>query len=428
MEGGSTLLEWGEVASVLVARFENRAQITPIVRAAIDGDIVYVALPMGPPSGRNTLQLYVRDDLIAALSAEPVGSGRDGSYPLRVLLLDPAHAAELETYARTGASERPGPPRYFTDEETRTIPGQSSAGVAVSWNVRIAPTTKDPLCGRIICGGKYVLDSVIGTGAIGIVFKASHRDLGRTVAIKVLNPRYRDDPDLLEVFRREARAASQLEHPNLARVYDHGQEPDGLVYIVMEYLSGYTLGSVLTARGKVAIPRALDLAMQVCAGLTAAHDNDIVHRDVKPDNLVLVPAQDDEGRPVEIVKVCDFGIAALGTTATELGSVVGSPEYMPPEQTLGVPVRPSADVYACGIVLYEMLTGEVPFTDAQAFRVLMKQRSEAPRPPSSLEPTIPAVLEALVLRCMEKVPDRRYATARELRAALRQVVSSERMT
>jgi serine/threonine-protein kinase len=451
------------VPTVLVVRFENRPEIGPIVRAAIDVDIVYVALPVAPPSGRSTLHLYVGDELVAALSAEPVGSGRDGAYPLRVRLIDPAHADELEHYARGSSSnppavarpsrspanpavdhddqtleehakivpERPRPPRYFTDEETRTIPGQSVPGVAgivtASWNVRIAPTTKDPLCGRIICGGKYVLDSVIGTGAIGIVFKASHRDLGRTVAIKVLNPRYRDDPELLEVFRREARAASQLEHPNVARVYDYGQEPDGLVYIVMEYLSGYTLGSVLAARGKVTMPRAVEVMMQVCAGLTAAHDHDIVHRDVKPDNIVLVPAQDDEGRPVEIVKVCDFGIAALGTTTTEEGTAVGSPEYMPPEQTMGIPVRPSADVYACGIVLYEMLTGEVPFTDAQAFRVLMKQRSEAPRPPSSVDPAIPAALEAVVLRCMEKAPDRRFATARELRLALRQASSSERM-
>ena len=447
--------------SVLVARFENRAEIGPILRAAIDVDIVYIALPQAPPSGRNTLQVFVGEELVASLGAEPVGSGRDGAYPLRMRLLDPAHAAELEPYARAsssnppaaarpsrspavpavdqdeatvetkGGNRRPRPPAYFSDEETRTIPGQSVPsvkGIAVSWNVRIAPTTKDPLCGRTIAGGKYVLDSVIGTGAIGIVFKASHRDLGRTVAIKVLNPRYRDDPDLLEVFRKEARAASQLEHPNVARVYDYGQEADGLVYIVMEYLSGYTLGSVLSARGKITLGRAGDLMMQVCAGLTAAHDHDIVHRDVKPDNIVLVPAQDDEGRPVEIVKVCDFGIAALGTTTTEEGTVVGSPEYMPPEQSMGIPVRPAADVYACGIVLYEMLTGEVPFTDVQPFRVLMKQRSEAPRPPSSLEPTIPASLEALVLRCMEKAPERRYASTRDLRLALRQVIASERMT
>jgi serine/threonine-protein kinase len=162
--------------------------------------------------------------------------------------------------------------------------------------------------------------------------------------------------------------------------------------------------------------------VQVCAGLSAAHDRNIVHRDVKPDNIVLVPAQDDEGRPVEIVKVCDFGIAALGTTLTDEGAAAaGTPEYMAPEQTTGSAVRPSADVYACGCMLYEMLVGQVPFTSDQAYRILMKHRSEAPRRPSSIDPSIPSMLEAIVLRCMEKVPERRYQTARELRLELRKL-------
>jgi serine/threonine-protein kinase len=496
----------------------------PVLRAALDDDIVYVPLPEAPAPGRQVLQLYVGDELVAAVIAEIVGSGRDCEYPLRVRLLDPAHRTELErltgagrsvpppaarhsripdddttlttsrrgpdhedrtlasrgiaaddddtltsgrlaarvsapppaargageivakkridsdvedlTLQRTpGATAATGPTAaapvsregFFTDDESLTLPGSSRSGIPggatdVSWNVRIAPTTKDALCGRTIGGGKYVLDSVIGTGAIGIVFKASHRDLGRTVAIKVLNPRYRDNPDLLEVFRTEARAASQLEHPNVARVYDYGQEADGLVYIVMEYLSGYTLGSVLDARRKLTAARAVDVMVQVCAGLSAAHDRNIVHRDVKPDNIVLVPAQDDEGRPVEIVKVCDFGIAALGTTLTDEGAAAaGTPEYMAPEQTTGSAVRPSADVYACGCMLYEMLVGQVPFTSDQAYRILMKHRSEAPRRPSSIDPSIPSMLEAIVLRCMEKAPERRYQTARELRLELRKL-------
>ena len=553
------------MSSVLVARFEGRAAVAPVVRAALDVEIVYVALPEAPPAGRNTLQLYVGDELVGAVSAELVGSGRDGEYPLRIGLLDPAHAVELEGLAdrrslpasapelrqpsvgtpavgprpsrksireadaaalatkssapprpffvdeektrpssvaraadaedRTlasralppGRAKTPPPPSsdqpepeaapveavattvfdpdsvlrakavhtgtasedltlprsslgpgaapaprpaagsFFNDEESQTLPGSTrtpgheATATEASWNVRIAPNTKDALCGRTIGGGKYVLDSVIGTGAIGIVFKASHRDLGRTVAIKVLNPRYRDDADLLAVFRTEARAASQLEHPNVARVYDYGQEPDGLVYIVMEYLSGYTLGSVLAARRKLTSVRAVEVMTQACAGLSAAHDRDIVHRDVKPDNIVLVPAQDDEGHPVEIVKVCDFGIAALGTTKVEEGIIVGTPDYMAPEQSTGSAVTPSADVYACGCVLYEMLTGQVPFKADQAFRILMKHRNERPRAPSSLDPSIPAALEAVVLRCMEKLPERRYQSARELRVELRKL-------
>ena len=278
------------------------------------------------------------------------------------------------------------------------------------------------MCGRTIGGGKYVLDSVIGTGAIGIVFKASHRDLGRTVAIKVLNPRYQGDADLLAVFRTEARAASQLEHPNVARVYDYGQEPDGLVYIVMEYLSGYTLGSVVAARRKLTAARAVDIMIQVCAALSAAHERNIVHRDVKPDNIVLVPVQDDEGRPVETVKVCDFGIAALATTANDGGVAAGTPQYMAPEQTTGQAVKPSADVYGCGVVLYEMLTGEVPFDDTQAYRILMKHRSEAPRPPTLARAQhLAASWSSWCSSAWKRRRNVATSRARELRVALRKL-------
>lgn len=505
---------------VVIVRFENRSEVLPLVRAALEIAVAHVALSEVPPPGPNTLKVYVGDELAASLSAELVGPERDGEYPLRLRPLDAWQAGALiehvdepsdssgtldavgeapsappssesavgtappsgppaigfvdephtlesrssavmstreqrgDTPARlavvpprtppppsSGASsgEAPPPPAasalpvpsarpvvqpFFADDESQTLPGSSRApGVPseASWNVRIAPTTHDPLCGRTIGGGKYVLDSVIGTGAIGIVFKASHRDLGRTVAIKVLNPRYRNDADLLDVFRTEARAASQLEHPNVARVYDFGQEPDGLVYIVMEYLSGYTLGSVLEVRHKLTAARSVELMVQVCGGLSAAHDRQIVHRDVKPDNIVLVPVQDDEGRPAESVKVCDFGIAALATTHTAEGTAAGTPDYMAPEQTTGSPVSPAADVYACGVVLYEMLTGQVPFAADQAYRVLMMHRSEAPRAPSSLEPSVSAALEAVVLRCMEKVPAQRYQSARELRVELRRL-------
>jgi len=496
------------VSSVLIARFDGRTEIAPVVRAALAGEIVYVALPEPPPGGRNVLQLFLGGELTSAVSAELVGSGRNGEYPLRLRLLDEAHAPELQRLVAGEPSAPPAPTRpvfydedrtlqsvgadppdrtlpsgrlailatpgsapppssgelvvrgtitvreaeaedatlqrgpstsprsrgpapapasgqpFFNDEESQTLSGSErlpGASTDVSWNVRISPTTKDPMCGRTIGGGKYVLDSVIGTGAIGIVFKASHRDLGRTVAIKILNPRYQGDADLLAVFRTEARAASQLEHPNVARVYDYGQEPDGLVYIVMEYLSGYTLGSVVAARRKLTSARAVDIMIQVCAALSAAHERNIVHRDVKPDNIVLVPVQDDEGRPVETVKVCDFGIAALATTPNDEGVAAGTPQYMAPEQTTGQAVKPSADVYGCGVVLYEMLTGEVPFDDAQAYRILMKHRSEAPRRPTLLEPSLSPELELVVLKCLEKAPERRYQSARELRVALRRL-------
>jgi len=550
-----------QVATVLLVRFDRRSDLAPIVRAALEGEVVYLALPSPPPPGRHTLQLEVDGVVVASLGAELVGSARNGTeYPLRVRPLDPAHLPELDAIgARADASaskdaplsasgpkpsrrpyhvddektltsetprggvtasrlsapgvragqvapaavmpameeERtlssrtpeevgeakspssrpdeivattvfdpdalshapasaqkpnddesltlprtpstsgmprvrpPVRPQYFSDEETQTLPGSSRMPGAMhtpsaSWNVRIAPKTKHPLTGRVISGGKYVLESVIGEGAIGIVFKASHKDLGRTVAVKVLNPRYRDEASLLEIFRAEARAASLLEHPNVARVYDYGLEPDGLVYIVMEYLSGYTLGNVLAARKKLTPARAVDIMVQVCAALSAAHDRDIVHRDVKPDNIVLVPSQDDEGKPIEVVKVCDFGIAAIGSSAqAPEDHAAGTPEYMAPEQSTGSAVTPAADVYSCGVVLFEMLCGEVPFTADQPFRILMKHRSEAPRRPSALTPGLSPELEAIVLRCMDKAPARRFRTARDLRAALRKLAAAQ---
>jgi serine/threonine protein kinase len=306
------------------------------------------------------------------------------------------------------------------------IPGQTPTRAApvTSWNVRLTPVKSDPLCGRTIASGKYRLESVIGQGAVGIVFKALHTSLGRSVAIKVLHPSYRSQPESLAVFEREARAASLLEHPHVARLYDYGEEPDGLVYIVMEYLSGYTLGSVLGARRKVAVPRAVDLMLQACAALAAAHERGIVHRDVKPDNLVLVPEHDDEGQPIEIVKVCDFGIAALAPATAKLPAdtrayIAGTPEYMSPEQALGEPTTPATDVYGCGVVLYEMLAGRLPFVAEQAYQIAIAHIRETPPPIADAD--VPRRLEDIVLRAMEKKPERRFANARELRLALRKV-------
>jgi serine/threonine-protein kinase len=290
-----------------------------------------------------------------------------------------------------------------------------------SWNVRFAPVQADPLCGRTMASGKYRLQSVIGTGAMGIVFKAVHLSLGRSVAIKVLHPRYRDHLASIAVFEREARAASLLEHPHVARLYDYGEEPDGLVYIVMEYLSGYTLGTVLEARRKLPPARAVSVMMQTCSALAAAHQRGIVHRDVKPDNIVLVPDHDDDGRPIEVVKVCDFGIAALASGAPlddQRAYAAGTPEYMAPEHAIGDPATPATDVYACGVVLYEMLAGRLPFSGDEPRQIMMKHVREAPPP---LGEGVPEALEDIVRRALAKKRPLRYRDARELRAALRAV-------
>jgi serine/threonine protein kinase len=291
------------------------------------------------------------------------------------------------------------------------------------------PPAEDPALGRRIADGKYVIESLIGSGATGAVYRATHRELRRTVAIKILHPHYQQDPQFMSGFRDEALAASQLDHPNVMRVLDFDQEPDGLIYIVMEYLSGRTLQSLLDEERRISTERAVEIMIQVCAALSIAHDNGIIHRDIKPDNIMLVPSRNDEGTTFELVKVCDFGIAALKNTRTEdadprsVDSVItGTPEYMSPEQAQGADVDARSDVYACGICLYELVTGRPPFLGEQPADILQKQLQEPPRPPSLLIKGLDPIMEEIILRAIQKPPSKRHQSARELRVELKELI------
>ncbi len=278
------------------------------------------------------------------------------------------------------------------------------------------------IVGRVIAS-RYRIESLVGAGGTGVVYKASHVDLPRAIAIKVLHPHFRTDPHLMASFRTEARAASLLDHPNVAVVHDFGEEPDGLVYIVMEYIGGESLQAVLDRELRLTPRRAIDLMLQICAALSVAHERGIVHRDVKPDNIMVVPSRDDEGRVFEHVKVCDFGIASLESApdAKDEEWAAGTPEYMAPEQSAGRADQ-RTDVYACGIVLYEMLTGRPPFLADSAIATLAKHATEIAARPSELVLGVPPALEAVIFRAIEKAPERRFATVRELRAILKHVL------
>lgn len=273
---------------------------------------------------------------------------------------------------------------------------------------------------RANTGGRYRVHRRLGSGGMAHVYYAEHSMLERPVVLKVLHSHLARDEEMRERFRREAEAACRLSHPHICSMLDYG-DVDGSVFLVMPYFGGGSLADMIGRERTMSGPEAASVGAQVACALDYAHRRGVVHRDVKPDNIVLVPAQDDEGHPVEIVKVCDFGIAALATTPNDEGVAVGTPEYMAPEQTTGLAVKPSADVYGCGVVLYEMLAGEVPFSADQAYRILMKHRSEAPVPPTLLEPGISAELEKVVLKCLEKAPERRFQSARELRVELRKL-------
>jgi eukaryotic-like serine/threonine-protein kinase len=239
------------------------------------------------------------------------------------------------------------------------------------------------------------------------VFLAHDEELDRPVAVKILAAHLASEPGFYERFVREARMAARLSHPNVVQVFDAGEE-DERPYIVMEYVPGRTVADELGSNGRLDAGRVVDLALQVCGGLELAHSSGLVHRDVKPQNLLVR----DDGT----VKIADFGIARAveATNLTQIGSILGTAAYLSPEQAEGEPVTAAADLYSLGVVLYELLTGRTPHEFSSLADLVVKQREEPIRPLSDLEPSVPQALEAVVMRCLARNPDYRPASAAEL--------------
>src|SRR3989440_5234383 len=275
---------------------------------------------------------------------------------------------------------------------------------------------EDPLVGRVL-DGKYEIVSQLGAGGMGTVYRARRVLIGDEVAVKVLHSKFTGDETLVERFRREARAAAQLHHPNVVTIHDYGEARgrDAFAYIVMELVRGDSLRDLLRREGKLESGRAVALMRDVCAGVGAAHRRGIVHRDIKPDNIIVVPADEDSAS--ERVKVVDFGIAKLrdmahDATLTEEGAMVGTPFYMSPEQCKGEPLDARADVYSLGALLYEMLAGEPPFVAPSLTGIILKHINEPPPPmPQGLQ--VPAALRAAVARSLSKDPEARQRDATE---------------
>lgn len=264
--------------------------------------------------------------------------------------------------------------------------------------------------GRLL-NDRYRLDERIAAGAMGTVFEATDERLHRKVAIKLLKGELAEDPRFIERFRREARSAAALSHQNVAGVFDYGEDDD-CKYIVMELARGSDLSRILREEGASAPERAARIAGQIAAALAHAHSLGVVHRDIKPANVLIGP--DDN------VKVTDFGIArATGdSTLTATGSVLGTAHYLSPEQASGLEVGPPSDVYSLGIVLYEMLTGAVPFTGDSAISVAMRHVNDEVPAPSSLQADVPPELDEVVRRATQKNPADRFPSASEMAAAL----------
>lgn len=281
----------------------------------------------------------------------------------------------------------------------------------------------DPLVGLTI-SGRYTIERRIGVGGMGTVYLGTHVVLGHKVAVKVLHERFARDVQLKQRFENEARTYGKLSHPNLVSLHDFGTAPDGTLYMVMEHCPGTMLSVLVRERKTLSCALSVDVMTQIAQGLTAAHTGGFVHRDLKPDNVMLM-----ESRPGKYhVKLLDFGIAKNLDeeipNLTQAGMVFGTPEYMSPEQARGERVDERTDIYALGTILYELLTGKPPFTGTNKMNVMHRQASEPPTPPSTLA-DVPPALEVVVLRCLEKRADDRFPSAASLIEALEAAMGIE---
>ena len=275
--------------------------------------------------------------------------------------------------------------------------------------------------------GRYETAERLGAGGMSNVYKATDRILERTVAVKILAEHLSDDERFVARFRREALAVAKLIHPNIVQVYDTGVD-EGRHYIVMEYVEGRSGAQILQRQGPVEPEVAAEIGVQACAGLDYAHRRGIIHRDVKPGNLMVVGGPVGGGEM--IVKLTDFGIARAieQTRITQVGSVVGTAAYLAPEQVRGEEATPATDVYALGVVLYQFLTGRLPYEGSSLAELAVRQQNETPLPPSTYNGEVPETLGAAVLRALEGDPNRRYASAEELASGLRLGLEGEDVT
>lgn len=268
------------------------------------------------------------------------------------------------------------------------------------------------MVGRVL-GDRYEILEKIGGGGMALVYKARCRMLNRYVAIKVLRPEFTEDEDFIKKFKRESQAAASLSNPNIVAIYDVGTEND-TYYIVMEYVKGQTLKELIRSKGSLGVEYATNIALQVCSAIEHAHKNHIVHRDIKSHNILI---KEDNS-----AKVTDFGIARAvsSTTITNTGNIIGSVHYFSPEQARGGYTDEKSDIYSLGVVMYEMITGRLPFEGESPIAVALKHVQEEPVKPSKINPRIPRAIEDIVLKCMEKDISKRYNNATEIINDLRQ--------
>ena len=369
----------------------------PLLEAPVDASL-HVLEVVSPGGGEPLLLL-----------AEPLGAPTELGFPLRIHPFDsppqsrsvmPPSPVQMPRLRAT--RRRPG---TLSKRHTRDLEGMFGGAVE---------TNEEGWIGLEIAGGKLVIEELVGHGGMGEVYRARHKHLGRHVAVKMLHARFKDDLLFCSRFHAEALAISALDHPSLVRILDYGQEEDGTLYLAMDFVEGRELEDFVSKREMLSHVRIVDIGMQIAAGLGHAHSRGIVHRDVKPSNVLLVKGHDDDGKATDVVKLCDFGIA----TSMGSGERVGTPAYMSPEQIRAGEIDGQSDVYSLGIVLYELSAGQLPFPGDNQQKLLEAHLSREPTAPSLIRPIDPR-LEKLVLRMLQKEPRNRPSGMREVRAILR---------
>lgn len=376
--------------------------IVPLIDAPVDGSLH--VLEVTTPGQSESLFVL----------AEPLGSPTERGFPLRLHPYD-------SPPAQRSIMPLPGAPQPATLRARRTgrltLSPDHMGELRGEARERSRPSYAPELLMGNVFGGKYEITALLGSGTSGTVYRARHALLGTTVAVKIMHERYSNDLQFSARLHEQALKISQLDHPNVVRITDYGQEPDGHLYVAMECLEGTSLDELLKRDEFLTLPRIVDLTMQIAAGLGHAHTHGIVHGDLRPRKIVLVNSEDDEGQPALRVRIRGFGAFARAGG----GEHVGHPAYMSPQQCVGEPSDVRGDIYALGIILYELATGRVPFVADDHEKLIAMQCGEAPPPPSSIR-AMDRRLEKLILRMIEKAPADRLPNMRSVRAELRELL------